>query len=399
MWELPVGPMPGGQAHVFFELGDHLGSTSVVLDQATGELVERSTFQAYGGAESDYRPSRWAGFREDYRFTGKEEDVEVGLQYFGKRWLNPLLRRWVSFDPLTLHGLGADANGYAYVSGAVLKNVDPLGLADDEANPPTVGVLNDNPAAVSEDGSEMTFAPDIIVGGDPPNGMGEAKPFATSLLEPEVPKQAKPTEPTMGQAAAIGVEDTGIDMLQSMGAYNPYLTAEENLEVQQRHVDALEEARHGPLPGPYELKREEHHEASSWFAAAIAWVMGSRATKRPDPKAPVLKGPIPDQVPANLVEQLTLAEAKSGVASEGVIMRNLNDAPRLDSVWGEGPWVKMENVHRMPNGAGQINVHWFHNERTLQSVEFKFKFRQRDGVGVKKPKPEPRSPKGTRSFP
>ena len=26
-----------------------------------------------------YRPERWKGFREDYRFTGKEEDVEVGL--------------------------------------------------------------------------------------------------------------------------------------------------------------------------------------------------------------------------------------------------------------------------------------------------------------------------------
>src|SRR5690606_35099067 len=73
MWEInPVPALDAGLVHVFFELGDHLGSTSVVLDQATGELVERSTFQAYGGAESDYRPSRWAGFREDYRFTGKE---------------------------------------------------------------------------------------------------------------------------------------------------------------------------------------------------------------------------------------------------------------------------------------------------------------------------------------
>src|SRR5690606_29008619 len=101
------------QLHVFFELGDHLGSTSVVLDKATGELVERATFQGYGGAESDYRPGRWASFREDYRFTGKEEDVEVGLQYFGKRFLNPLLGRWVSADPLAVHAPGeADLNVY-----------------------------------------------------------------------------------------------------------------------------------------------------------------------------------------------------------------------------------------------------------------------------------------------
>ncbi len=73
------------QVHVFFELGDHLGSTSVVLDKATSELVERSSFQGYGATESDYRPGRWNAFREDYKFTGKEEDAEVGLTYFGKR--------------------------------------------------------------------------------------------------------------------------------------------------------------------------------------------------------------------------------------------------------------------------------------------------------------------------
>ena len=66
-----------------------------------------------------------------YRFTGKEEDVQVGLQYFGKRYLNPLLGRWMSADPLAVHAPGeADLNLYAYVSGAVLKNVDPLGLEE-----------------------------------------------------------------------------------------------------------------------------------------------------------------------------------------------------------------------------------------------------------------------------
>ena len=127
----PPGDVPsinGENLHVFFELGDHLGSTSVVLDKATGELVERSTYQAYGGTESDYRPERWKSFREDYRFTGKEEDVEAGLIYFGKRFLNPLLNRWVSADPLAIHGLGADPNLYAYVSGRTLQSVDPLGL-------------------------------------------------------------------------------------------------------------------------------------------------------------------------------------------------------------------------------------------------------------------------------
>ena len=119
----------GSKLHVFFELGDHLGSSSLVLDQQTSELVEATTYQAYGATESDYRPDRWANFREDYRFTGKEEDVEVGLQFFGKRYLNPLLGRWVSADPLAVHVPGeADFNLYAYVSGRALQLVDPLGL-------------------------------------------------------------------------------------------------------------------------------------------------------------------------------------------------------------------------------------------------------------------------------
>ena len=36
------------------------------------------------------REDRRRGGLTKYRFTGKEEDVEVGLQYFGKRYLNPL---------------------------------------------------------------------------------------------------------------------------------------------------------------------------------------------------------------------------------------------------------------------------------------------------------------------
>jgi RHS repeat-associated protein len=115
---------------VFLELGDHLGSTSVVLDLKSGELVQRSTAYAYGEVESSLRPGRWEEFREDYRFTGKEDDVEVGLIYFGKRFYAPLLQRWISPDPLAIHAPGqADLNLYAYVHGRALIAVDPVGLA------------------------------------------------------------------------------------------------------------------------------------------------------------------------------------------------------------------------------------------------------------------------------
>jgi RHS repeat-associated protein len=116
-----------GVTHVFLEMGDSLGSTTVTVDSATGELVERATYTAYGQVESDYRPSRWGDFREDYKFTGKEEDSEFGLTYFGARYYAPNLGRWISPDPATIHGLASDPNPYAYVHGRVLTSVDPDG--------------------------------------------------------------------------------------------------------------------------------------------------------------------------------------------------------------------------------------------------------------------------------
>ncbi|MDH5676854.1 MAG: M15 family metallopeptidase [Myxococcales bacterium] len=119
--------LSSGQQHVFLELGDHIGSTSFVIDHATGELVEFATYQAYGAADSDYRPDRWGEFREEYRFTGKEEDIEVGLAYFGARYYSPYLGVWMSADPVAVHDLGSDPNPYAYVYGSPLMGVDPDG--------------------------------------------------------------------------------------------------------------------------------------------------------------------------------------------------------------------------------------------------------------------------------
>ncbi|MBK8997329.1 MAG: VCBS repeat-containing protein [Myxococcales bacterium] len=116
-----------GHQHVFIELSDYLGSTGFVIDRATGELVEHQTYMAYGGADSDYRPGRWGQFREPYKFSGKEEDIEVGLQYFGARYLVVGLGRWASADAATIHYFRADPNPYAYVAGRPMVAVDPNG--------------------------------------------------------------------------------------------------------------------------------------------------------------------------------------------------------------------------------------------------------------------------------
>lgn len=129
---MPAAGADGSPVHVFLALGDHLGSTSFVIDKDSGEVVERSMYQPFGAIESDMRPTRWAASREEFKFTGKEEDIEVGLTYFGARYYQAQLGRWASADPLTIHGLGGDINPYAYVLGRVASHVDPFGLDDVE---------------------------------------------------------------------------------------------------------------------------------------------------------------------------------------------------------------------------------------------------------------------------
>jgi RHS repeat-associated protein len=124
----PGLPSTGTDRHVLLLFGDHLGSTSIAIDKDTSELVEYRGYQPYGATDYDYRPPRWQSFREDLHFTGKEEDIETGLTYFGVRYYSPYLQRFISADPLTVHAWGGDPNPYAYVGGRVFDATDPLGL-------------------------------------------------------------------------------------------------------------------------------------------------------------------------------------------------------------------------------------------------------------------------------
>lgn len=54
-----------------------------------------------------------------------------------------------------------------------------------------------------------------------------------------------------------------------------------------------------------------------------------------------------------------------------MIMRNLADAPRLNAIYGEGTWVKMQYVLRGTDS--NTVVHYFRNLDTGIDVECKFK--------------------------
>ncbi len=202
-------PSPSGNPrHVFLTLGDHLGSTSVVIDRESAEVVEKASYMAYGAIESDYRPTRWKTFREQYKYTGKEEDIEVGLTYFGARYYHPRLGRFISADPLTIHTGAGDLNPYAYVRGRVFSHVDPWGfdgcrmVGKENVCDVTVVGRPREPASSSDSsgGSGQAIDPALLAMGSagegPPSRVqprGAEGPSASSAVQPSQ-HQRGPTE-------------------------------------------------------------------------------------------------------------------------------------------------------------------------------------------------------------
>ncbi|QKT03785.1 IPT/TIG domain-containing protein [Ectothiorhodospiraceae bacterium 2226] len=104
----------GDRAH----LTDLLGSVLALTDE-DGSLLTRYHYSPYGEVHH-------AGEDNDnpLQYTGREND-QTGLYYYRARYYDPVLKRFVSRDPI---GLEAGLNFYGYVLGDPINFVDPDGL-------------------------------------------------------------------------------------------------------------------------------------------------------------------------------------------------------------------------------------------------------------------------------
>jgi RHS repeat-associated protein len=119
-----------------YQVGNHLGSVSVELDEA-GEVISYEEYHPYGS--TSYRSHRPGGVNlslKRYRFTGKERDDESGLYYHGARYYAAWLGRWTAADPI---GIGDGLNRFAYVRGNPVGLTDPQGTrSSDETDGPAI---------------------------------------------------------------------------------------------------------------------------------------------------------------------------------------------------------------------------------------------------------------------
>jgi len=105
--------------------GDHLGSTSVVTT-ATGTQEEDLTYYPYGAIRTDTGTTN-----VPYKYTNQELDASTGLYFYGARYYDTTLGRFLSADTIVPDaGVPQSFNRYAYVRNNPLRAIDPSGHCD-----------------------------------------------------------------------------------------------------------------------------------------------------------------------------------------------------------------------------------------------------------------------------
>ena len=100
-----------------------------------GELVQRIEYTPFGKERFVLN----SALEELPKYTGQTDDIETDLYYYGSRYYDPVLGRFIQPDSIIPDAYSSQAlNGYSYVLGNPLRYVDPAGYAaeipwDDQA--------------------------------------------------------------------------------------------------------------------------------------------------------------------------------------------------------------------------------------------------------------------------
>ncbi len=101
---------------------DALGSTVAATD-ANGTLLWKEAYRPYGE-----RIRKEDGNSNDIWYTGKQHEEAMGLSYFGARWYDPSIGRFMAIDPVGIdEGNIHSVNRYVYANNNPYKFVDPDG--------------------------------------------------------------------------------------------------------------------------------------------------------------------------------------------------------------------------------------------------------------------------------
>ena len=124
---------------VFFYYTDPAGTPLAMTDQS-GNVVWRAVYKPFGEEQSIT-----GTVENNEKFVGKEKDKETGLYYFGARYMNDKIGKFVSPDPVgpvdprtsktneKILKNPQRLNLYAYAGNNPYRYTDPFGLTWEES--------------------------------------------------------------------------------------------------------------------------------------------------------------------------------------------------------------------------------------------------------------------------
>ena len=105
---------------LYYLFTDHLNSTSVTYNTATGQ-TQTLRYYPWGGVRAGDIPT-------DRRFTGQRWDATIGLYDYNARWYDQTLGRFIQPDTMVSEpGKPQALNRYSYVYNNPLRYIDPSG--------------------------------------------------------------------------------------------------------------------------------------------------------------------------------------------------------------------------------------------------------------------------------
>ncbi len=109
-------------------IADHLGSPRLVVNTATGQVVQEMDYDEFGNVTNDTNP----GF-QPFGFAGGLYDLDTKLVRFGTRDYDAETGRWTAKDIIGF--AGGDTNLYGYVINNPIVFTDPMGLDEPSDEP------------------------------------------------------------------------------------------------------------------------------------------------------------------------------------------------------------------------------------------------------------------------